>query len=262
MRAMRRLRAVSSRFGAAVGLIVGLASCGSSSTTISTSSAQMTKFASETPTQILIAAARAGQPAKSVRLSGTLQTSSVKGNFTFAFAFPSRLSATVVQGENRLQAISEPPELYLRANLAYWDSKTPQATARQYANRWLTLKGPAGAKLAKKFKNLADLYKPTNVACTLARLPHPTVVGTTTVAGQASVEVHSDGPSGHDSYNLYIATAAPHLTLRQDVTIRAAEPAPRSCPGLPAAVPLKAHVRYSDWNAVTIATPSHVTPIP
>ena len=259
---MSSLRAVSSRVGVAVALAFVLLSFGSSSTTMATSSKQVTRFASETPAQILAASAAAADSAKSVSMSGTLQASNFAGNFTFAVVFPSRLSATIVKGRTRLQAIFVSPELDLKANLAYWDSKAPKAIAQQYANRWLTLKGSAGATLVKEFQALAKLYTPRSVACTLAGFPHPTLVGTRTVAGEASVELHSAGPSGHDSINVYIATAAPHLPLRQDITRHAAEPALRSCPHIPGAIPARGSVRYSDWNTVTITTPAHATALP
>jgi hypothetical protein len=254
---------MSARVGAAVGVTFVLTSCGSSSTTIATSSTQVTKFASETPAQILAASARATDSAKSVRISGTLQASNFKqGNITLAVVYPSRLSITIVRGQTEEQVVSVPAGTDLRANLAYWDSKGPKAIAQRYANRWLTLDGSAGETLAKKFQTLLTVYMARNVACTLARFPRPTLVETTTVAGQVSLELHSNGPSGHDSKNLYIAAAAPHFPLRQDVTVHAAEPAVSSCPRIPGAKPASGSVSYSDWNVVTITTPAHTTTLP
>jgi hypothetical protein len=230
---------------------------------MATSSSEVKGFASEAPAQILLVSARAAHSAKSVRMSGTLQASNFKhGNFTFALVFPSRGSFTIVRGESRLQAIFSPSVLDLRANLAYWDAKAPRAIARRYANRWLTLTGSAGAKFVNEFQALAKAYALRSVACTLAEYPHPTLVGTPTVAGEPSVELHSTGPSGNDSLDVYIATAAPHLTLRVDVTRHAAEPPLRSCAGIHGTKPGSGHVSYYDWNTATIPAPTHVTAVP
>jgi hypothetical protein len=93
--------------------------------------------------------------AKSLRISGTLRASNFKqGSFTLAVVYPSRLSITIVRGKTEEQVIAVPAGTFLMANLAYWDSKTAQATAQQYANRWLMLPGPTGATLARKFEVL------------------------------------------------------------------------------------------------------------
>jgi hypothetical protein len=241
----------------AAGLSFALAGCGASSAHPSVTPGS---FASESAAQILATSARAADSAKSVELRGALRASNTNRTiFTLAVVYPSRLSVTIVRGQFREQVISVPAETEVRANLAFWESKTPEATARRYANRWLALPGSAGGALTKQFQALLKVFTARNVACTLARFPHPTLVGTTTVAGQASIELHSNGPSGHDSENLYIATAAPHLPLRQDTTRHAAEASPRSCPGTRDATAGSGYVIYSDWNAVTITPAAYAT---
>ncbi len=185
-----------------------------------------------------------------------------QGKIVIAVEYSSRMAITVVRGQDKEQVISVPAGIDVRANLAYWDTKAPTRVAQRYANRWLTFSGSAGAALTKNFRALVRLYNARSVACSLAQFPHPTLVGTTTVAGQASVELHSAGPSGHDSKSLYIAAAAPHFPLRQDITIHAAEPPVSRCPHVSGPKPSTGSVSYSDWNAVTITAPANATTLP
>jgi hypothetical protein len=239
-----------------------LAACGASRTPSARSSTHAATFLSETPEQILKTAARAADSAASFRISARIKASNVPTRtFTIAVVYPTRLSVAFVQARAREEVISVPTGTYVKANLAGLEDNLPKATARRYANQWLTLPGSAGATVATKFRAILRTFAARSVACTLAQFPNPTRVGTTTVAGQASVELHSNGPSDRDSEKLWIAAAAPHFPLLLEITRHSAEAPLRSCPGVPGAKAASGYGSYSDWNAVTITAPARSTPV-
>jgi len=186
-------------------------------------------LASETPTQIVQAAAAAVSNASGFEASATGHF----GNGVTSFDFKvhgSDIDGTVTLNGNIVDLDVIGGNVYFKAPLAFWTAEgVSGATAAQFAAEWV--EAPAGSSTASDFSGLSSL---TDVSSTLENHGPLAAGGTGTVDGQSVVFVKDSTNGG----TLAVATSGPAYPVQLSETSGSAS-------GV---------LTYSNWNAVAAFT--------
>jgi hypothetical protein len=197
--------------GVAVGAVLLLAACGSSSSSPKAPAAEGNGLASKSPAQILAAAQAALRSADGFVIAGSLTQDGHEVRIAVVDEGMSTREVKFSEGGRRAEVTVFPRAGYVRADQAFW---IPQvgAQAPSLANRWIELPASASQQLTSSFANLAPN---TLSRCLDEDLGALSRNGTTTVDGKAAVVIRDAGnvPGGSPG-TIAVATDGPAYPLR------------------------------------------------
>jgi hypothetical protein len=237
---------------------LAISACGSSH------NAAAAAYAKQPVGKILKATASALQAATSFQGTGSIKMGQSYAGVSFSLVLPTTIEFTLHKGSSLIQLISLPGANYINANTAFWQKQGSGLTAAQaseFSNRWYRAPAATGSGLAK---SLGD-FSPKRLATCLAQDKGDLrVIGTATVAGQATVVVHQSGQQpGTYPADLYILSSAPHYLVRLRGMGKTTPGGTGPCADTDTSEGAEHNVlTFSHWNAVHITAPPNAKPLP
>jgi hypothetical protein len=190
--------------GVLLALVAALvvAACGSSS---SQTSSAGNGVASKSPEQIVEAAVKAAESAKSLHVSGTIQQGSTLG-IDLDIATGKGAAGTISEGSVKFKLVVVGGNFYFQGNRAFWlKVGHSEAAVKLFLGKWI--KEPAGANQFASISHLTSIKGLMDGV--LKQHGSLTKGSTTTVAGQQAIAVH-DAKDG----TLYVATTGKPYPLK------------------------------------------------
>jgi hypothetical protein len=246
--------------GAAGMLLVSLAvsACGSSHGSAASA------YAKQPVGKIIAATASALDAATSFQGTGSIKIGQSYAGVSFSIVLPTNIELTLRKGSSLIQLISLPGASYINANTVFWQMQRSGLTAAQaseFSNRWYRAPAATGSSLTKSLKG----FSPKRLATCLAQDNGDLrVIGTATIAGQATVVLHQSGQQpGTYPADLYVSSSAPHYLVRLRGMGRTAPGGTGPCADTNTSEGAEHNVlSFSHWNAVHITAPPNAKPLP
>jgi hypothetical protein len=173
----------------AISAAAALAGCGGSSSN---------GVESKSPKQIVAAAQKAAEGAKSVHVTGLVNSSGTKLALDLHLVQGTGAKGTISQGPLSFELVQVGGNVYIKGSAAFYEHFAGGEAARLLKGKWL--KAPAGAAQFASLVSLANVHRLFTSA--LGPLATFSKGGTTTIKGQKVVSVKDDFKGG----SLYVAT--------------------------------------------------------
>jgi hypothetical protein len=174
---------------AAISIAVALAGCGGSSSN---------GVESKSPKQIVAAAQKAAEEAKSVHVTGLVNTTGGKLSLDLHLTRGMGAKGSISQGPLSFQLVQVGENVYIKGGAAFYEHFAGSEAARLLQGKWL--KAPASTAQFASLTSLANMHRLFTSA--LGPVATFSKAGTTTINGQKVVAVTDNFKGGH----LYVAT--------------------------------------------------------